>query len=112
MAQVDDVVAVVRAVLGDDLVGAYLHGSAVLGQHRPRSDTDVLIVSRRRMTEGERRTLVEGLMDISGRRARTGGPARPIELTIVLQSDVRPWRVEHVVREIERAAAGTPAWDS
>jgi streptomycin 3"-adenylyltransferase len=92
MAQVDDVVALARAVLGDDLVGAYLHGSAVLGQLRPRSDTDVLIVSRRRLTEGERRTLVEGLMDISGRRARTGGPARPIELTIVVQSDVRPWR--------------------
>jgi streptomycin 3"-adenylyltransferase len=92
MAQVDDVVALARAVLGDDLVGAYLHGSAVLGQLRPRSDTDVLIVSRRRLTEGERRTLVEGLMDISGRRARTGGPARPIELTIVVEADVRPWR--------------------
>ncbi|MEW5990085.1 MAG: aminoglycoside adenylyltransferase family protein [Chloroflexota bacterium] len=92
MTQVNAILRLVRGILGDDLVGAYLHGSAVLGQLRPRSDTDVLIVSRRRLAESERRTLVEGLMDISGRRARIGGPARPIELTIVVQSESRPWR--------------------
>ena len=81
----------VRDVLGDDLLGAYLHGSAVLGQLRPRSDTDVLIVARRGLTRDERRRLVEGTMAISGQRAH-GGPARPIELTIVIQSEVRPWR--------------------
>ena len=58
MTQLDAIVGLVRGVLGGDLVGAYLHGSAVLGQLRPRSDTDVLVVSRRRLTEGERRTLV------------------------------------------------------
>jgi len=84
-------VTLVRDVLGDDLLGAYLHGSAVLGQLRPRSDTDVLIVARRGLTRDERRRLVEGTMAISGQRAH-GGPARPIELTIVIQSEVRPWR--------------------
>jgi len=84
-------VALVRDVLGDDVVGAYLHGSAVLGQLRPRSDTDVLVVARRRLIPMDRRRLVDGLMAISGRRA-IGGPARPIELAIVVQSDVRPWR--------------------
>ena len=91
MAQLDAIVALVRRVLGDDALGAYLHGSAVLGRLRPRSDTDVLVVSRRPMTAGERRALVDGILDLSGRRARLG-PDRPIELVIVVQADVRPWR--------------------
>ena len=86
-----DVVAIVRDVLGSALIGAYLHGSAVLGGLRPTSDIDVLAVIDRRTTEPERAALVDRLLEISGRRARRG-PGRPIELTILVQSDVRPWR--------------------
>jgi len=91
VTQLDEIVTLVRDVLGADAIGAYLHGSAVLGQLRPRSDTDVLVVSGCRLTPGQRRALVQGLMALSGRRAHAG-PARPIELTIVVESDVRPWR--------------------
>jgi predicted nucleotidyltransferase len=91
MAQVDEIVTLVRQVLGDDVIGAYLHGSAVLGELRPRSDTDVLVVSKRRTTPGERRMLVDRLLAISGGGTRSGA-ARPVELTIVVQTDVRPWR--------------------
>lgn len=91
MEQVDEIVRLVRDVLGNDVIGAYLHGSAVLGELRPRSDTDVLVVARRRTTPEQRQGLIDRLMAISGRRAYSG-PARPIELTIVVQSDVRPWR--------------------
>ena len=86
-----EVVAIVRDVLGEALIGAYLHGSAVLGGLRPTSDVDVLAVIDRPTTEPERRALVDRLLEISGRRARRG-PGRPIELTILVQSDVRPWR--------------------
>lgn len=89
--QTRDVVSLVRAVLGEDLIGAYLHGSAVLGGLRPRSDVDVLAVARRSATPEQRHRIVDGLLDISGRRARRG-PARPVELIIVVQDDVRPWR--------------------
>ncbi|MFC7243152.1 aminoglycoside adenylyltransferase family protein [Catellatospora aurea] len=89
--QTRDVVSLVRAVLGEDLIGAYLHGSAVLGGLRPRSDVDVLAVSRRSATPEQRHRIVDGLLDISGRRARRG-PDRPVELIIVVQDDVRPWR--------------------
>ncbi|MGI5352270.1 aminoglycoside adenylyltransferase family protein [Streptomyces sp. CA-250714] len=82
---------VVRHVLGTDVVGGYLHGSAVLGGLRPHSDVDVFAVVRRRTSEGERRALVEGLLEISGEKARLG-PARPVELTVVVQDDIRPWR--------------------
>ncbi len=51
----------------------------------------MLVVSRRRTTLEERRALVDRLLVISGRWDQPGAP-RPIELTIVVQSDVRPWR--------------------
>jgi predicted nucleotidyltransferase len=86
-----EVAAIVRDALGGALIGAYLHGSAVLGGLRPTSDIDVLAVIDRPTTEPQRRALVDRLLEISGRRARRG-PGRPIELTILVQSDVRPWR--------------------
>ncbi|MFI1386156.1 nucleotidyltransferase domain-containing protein [Embleya sp. NPDC020886] len=42
---------------GGDLIGAYLHGSSVLGGLKPASDVDVLLVSRRSMDKRERRAL-------------------------------------------------------
>ncbi|MGP3989947.1 aminoglycoside adenylyltransferase family protein [Streptomyces sp. 3N207] len=86
-----DTVRLVRRVLGPDVVGGYLHGSAVLGGLRPHSDVDVFAVLRRHTSERERRELVQGLLEISGEQARLG-PARPVELTVVVQDDVRPWR--------------------
>ncbi|MFF7369725.1 aminoglycoside adenylyltransferase family protein [Streptomyces tricolor] len=86
--QVQEVVGLVGGVLGRDVIGTYLHGSSVLGGLRPASDVDVLVVSRRRMDEQERRTLLGGLLRISGSR----NEARPVELTVVVQSEVRPWR--------------------
>ncbi|MFH8371002.1 aminoglycoside adenylyltransferase family protein [Streptomyces sp. NPDC018031] len=88
MEQIRRVVELVGDVLGPEVVGSYLHGSAVLGGLRPASDLDVLVVSRRSMVDRERRMLLTGLSGISG---FTDG-ARPVELTVVVQSDVRPWR--------------------
>jgi Domain of unknown function (DUF4111) len=63
----------------------------VLGGLRPTSDLDILVVLKRRTSATERRALVEGLLDVSGARARLG-PARPVELSVVVDNDVRPWR--------------------
>jgi len=89
--QVDRVVALVRDVLGPDLVGAYLHGSSVLGGPGPRSDIDVLVVSRRPTTRAERRRLIDAMLELSihPRRPEVG---RSLELTIAVHSDIRPWR--------------------
>lgn len=89
--QVQSILRLVDAVFGDDVLGAYLHGSAVLGGLRPTSDLDILVVLKRRTSATERRALVEGLLDVSGARARLG-PARPVELSVVVDNDVRPWR--------------------
>jgi streptomycin 3"-adenylyltransferase len=89
--QIDRIVSLVRDVLGEDAVGAYLHGSAVLGGLRPDSDIDVLVVSRRVTTPEEKRVLIDRLLAISG-RGDPSGNARSVELTIVVESDIRPWR--------------------
>jgi predicted nucleotidyltransferase len=90
-AQLEEIVRGLRGVLGDNLVGAYLHGSAVLGGLRPRSDIDVIAVVRRRATEGEKRRLAQLALGVSGR----GGDAvgrRPLELDVVVQGEIHPWR--------------------
>ncbi|MFI6284090.1 aminoglycoside adenylyltransferase family protein [Streptomyces sp. NPDC051018] len=119
MTQNEEVVHVVRKVLGTDVIGMYLHGSAVSGGLRPHSDIDVFAVVRRRTTARERRTLVEELMEFSGERARRG-PARPVELTIVVQSRVNPWTYppsrefqygEWLRDEYERGGTPSPAPD-
>ena len=92
MSQLDALVALVRAVLGGAALGGYLHGSSATGRLQPTSDTDLLVVTSRPMTDDERRALVAGILPLSGRRA-AGRPARPVELTVVVQDDVRPWRV-------------------
>ena len=90
-AQAQAVVRILRDVVAADLLGAYLYGSAIAGGLRPRSDVDVLAVVRQPLTDGQRRAIVDRLFDISGSRARRG-PARPVELTVVVASEVRPWR--------------------
>ncbi|WP_265667717.1 MULTISPECIES: aminoglycoside adenylyltransferase family protein [Streptomyces] len=117
MALAEQVVEVVRRVLGPAVRGAYLHGSAVLGGLRPHSDVDVFVVARRRTTQEERRALVAELLPVSGEKARTG-PARPVELTVVAEGDIRPWRYppwcefqygEWLREEYERGEIPAPA---
>jgi streptomycin 3"-adenylyltransferase len=89
--QLDQVLAILGEVLGPDLVGAYLHGSTATGRLRPRSDLDVLAVSRRATTREEKERLVRRLVVVSS-PTDAPGPLRPIELTIVVESEIRPWR--------------------
>jgi len=90
--QLHRVVAVIERVVGNETLGAYLFGSAVLGKGlRPDSDLDVLAVLERRTSRAEKVALVDALLAISGRETETG-TWRRVELTLVVQSEVRPWR--------------------
>jgi len=91
LEQIDRIVSLVRDVFGEDAVGAYLHGSAVLGGLRPDSDIDVLVVTRRATTPHEKRMLIDRLLALSG-SGDPSGNARSIELTVVVESDIRPWQ--------------------
>ena len=86
-AQLERVLALVRDVLGETVVGAYLFGSAVLGGLRDESDLDVLAVVKRPTTVEQKKRLVQPLLILSGRDGR-----RHVELTVVVESEIRPWR--------------------
>ena len=74
----DDLLATARAVLGDELVGAYAAGSLALGAYQPgRSDIDVTLVSRDALTGEQKRELVARL-----RHEALPNPARGLELVV------------------------------
>jgi len=89
--QLTRVVTLVRDVLGPDAVAAYLFGSAVLGGLQSESDLDVFAVSGRRTSHEEKQHLVDRLLAISGRPV-PGGSWRRVELTLVVEREIQPWR--------------------
>jgi streptomycin 3"-adenylyltransferase len=85
--QADQLQAVVELVARTvEPIGVYLHGSAVHDGLNPASDLDVLAVTAGTLGPEARRALTDGLMLLS-----SAGP-RPVELTVLVQSEVRPWR--------------------
>jgi streptomycin 3"-adenylyltransferase len=91
VAQVADVLAAVAEVLGPDVLGVYLYGSAVAGGLQWRSDLDILVVSGAPLDADVRAALVRALLPV-GRRAGVRSDDRSVELTVVVRSDVVPWR--------------------
>src|SRR3954447_21298962 len=73
-------------------VGAYVHGSAASGRLQPQSDIDVVAVTGQPLADVDRKALTRLLLEHSGRYPRAGNAARPIELTVVIQGEVRPLR--------------------
>ena len=88
MDQLQRIVSLLDAAIGPKALGSYLHGSSVHGGLKPASDVDILVVTRQSLADAERRALVDGLLPISGPRVG----ARSVELTVVVQSEIRPWR--------------------
>ncbi len=80
----------VRSVLADDVLGIQRYGSAVSGGLQRFSDLDLLVASDRTAVATQRRDLVNGLLTVSG--PAPGTRPRPVELTVVVADDVRPWR--------------------
>ncbi|HML46262.1 MAG TPA: aminoglycoside adenylyltransferase family protein [Clostridia bacterium] len=83
--------SILEALLGSSIVALYLYGSAVDGGLRNNSDVDVLAVVRRGLTDEERRTLIGRLMLASGKMGNADS-ARPLEVTLVKQNAVVPWK--------------------
>jgi streptomycin 3"-adenylyltransferase len=90
----DDQVAasidLLKGVLGRDLLGVYLYGSSVVGGLQRYSDVDLFVVSRRPTTRDDKARLASRMLTISN--IDSADSRRPIELTIVVQSHISPWR--------------------
>jgi len=88
MDQLRQITTLVRDALGSNVLGIYLYGSSVAGGLRPASDLDVMVIARRSLDQAERQALADGLLKVSG----TTDGGRHVELSVAIQSDVRPWR--------------------
>ena len=118
--QIRSALAALRGILGDALIGVYLHGSAVSGGLRPHSDIDLLAVVERDLTEDQRDALLTTLLRLSGRHPAVPGEPRCLEVIAFCRSDLAeaelPARAAFVYGEWLREAfeAGErpmPAWD-
>lgn len=87
-AEANKALSIVQKRLAKSLVAVYLHGSAVAGELRPRSDVDLLVVIDQPMTSEVRRCLTSELMEISGRYPFDPDGRHPLEVIIFLRSDL------------------------
>ncbi len=77
-------------VFGKDILGIYLYGSAVMGGLQKYSDIDLFVVANRPSTQIEKKKLIKSLLQVSGIYMKSSKP--PIELTMVVKSEINPWR--------------------
>lgn len=86
--EADKALLIIQKRFAKSLVAVYLHGSAVAGELRPRSDVDLLVVIDQPMTSKVRRGLTSELMDISGRYPFDPYGRHPLEVIVFLRSDL------------------------
>ena len=76
-----------KEILGDNLIGVYLHGSSVMGCFNPqKSDVDLIIVADHPLSDSDKRTYMEMTVECNAT-----GPAKGIEMSIVLRKVCKPF---------------------
>ncbi|MCR5427973.1 MAG: DUF4111 domain-containing protein [Lachnospiraceae bacterium] len=76
-----------KEILQNNLIGIYLHGSAVMGCYNPaKSDIDLIAVVKDPMEDSVKRTFMDMVIELNEK-----GPAKGIEMSIVKQSVCRPF---------------------
>lgn len=88
--QLNSSLELLKNILGPDLLGVYLHGSALVGGLQKYSDIDLLVVTNRAMTLSEKSRLISNLLKTSGLYMKSSN--RPLEITIVEKTMVNPWQ--------------------
>ena len=74
-------------ILQDNLVGIYLHGSAVMGCFNPRkSDIDLITVADRPLSDSVKRAYMDMVVGYNSL-----GPAKGIEMSVVLRKVCKPF---------------------
>ena len=76
-----------RDILGDNLLGIYLHGSAVMGCFHPAvSDIDLIVLVRHALSETVKRAFMDMTVDLNA-----SAPAKGIEMSVVQAAFCRPF---------------------
>ena len=88
--QINECLSLLNDIFGEDLLGVYLYGSAIVGGLQKYSDIDLLVVLDRPTTNEEKSKLGINLLQISGVYMKSS--KLPIEMTIVEQSKINPWQ--------------------
>lgn len=89
--QVEAASACIRQIFAGNLIALHLYGSAVEGGLKPQSDIDLLVTLREPINARQRKKLMQDLLTISAPPG-TSGPYRALEVTVVLYSQIVPWR--------------------
>lgn len=89
--QLVDTVSILKRQLGDTLQTVHLFGSAVHGGLKPLSDIDLLVTVSTPLDATTRAALMSKLLSVSAAPG-TDSVRRALEVTIVAQVDVLPWR--------------------
>lgn len=87
--QINECLDFVTQILGDNLLGVYLYGSALVGGLQKYSDIDLFVVTHHATTLSEKNELTRHLLQISGLYMKS--TKRPIEMTIVEKGSINPW---------------------
>jgi streptomycin 3"-adenylyltransferase len=84
--QVNTLIAACRDLIGDNLIGVYLHGSLASGCHNPdRSDIDLLMVVEQGLPVETKRTIAELFL-------RLQGQPRQLEVSVLTLAQLHPWQ--------------------
>ncbi|EMF0717830.1 DUF4111 domain-containing protein [Citrobacter freundii] len=97
--QVNAASTLIRQIIDGDLVAIHLYGSAVESGLKPQSDIDLLVTLRNPMNDWQRKKLMQDLLTISAPPG-TSEHYRALEVTVVLYSQIVPWRFPPV-REMQ-----------
>ena len=87
--QIQECLNVAKEIFGQDLLGVYLYGSAIVGGLQKYSDIDLFVVTNRATTREEKTQLATALLKISGIYMKS--KKSPIEMTIVEKAEINPW---------------------
>ncbi len=76
-----------RRILGDNLTGIYLHGSAVMGCFKPeKSDIDLIIVVKEEISDPIKRQFMDMVVELNKQ-----APKKGLELSIVREEVCKPF---------------------
>ena len=88
--QLQNSVELLKMILGADLLGIYLYGSALVGGLQKYSDIDLFVVTNRVTKSEEKATLIAHLLHLSGIYMKSS--TLPIEMTLVEKRMINPWQ--------------------